>query len=338
MSEKEFATYQEIVSQAGTLEKILKRLSRPPVDFNRYERVILTGCGSSLFLGQLGAFTWQTRLDVPCSAVPASELLLYPDAYLNRGESSVLFALSRTGDTSETNRAARQAQQEYGCQVIPVTCYPESKLAKLGEGAVLSEVQEESVVMTRAFTGILGAFLNWAEPEAALHQVPACISSGIRKYERPIAELAREDYRKMVFLGTGPLYPLACESMLKVKEMTGSGTEAWQTFEFRHGPKAILDDSALVWLFAARRDLPYLGDVIDEIKGLKASICLVGNRIPSELADKARYSFTVDWPFERVETEALGLLHLAQLYAFFRSVHLGKNPDHPANLSRVVKL
>lgn len=334
-----YVTYREIMSQGETLASILKRLGpQPDFPVSRPD-VLFTGCGSSLFLSEFAAHVWRRRAGLNCQAVPASEVLLYPEVYLRRERPTVVFALSRTGDTTETRRAAELIINRYGFPVYGVTCYEDSPLARLGnEALVFPEVQEESVVMTRAFTGILGAFLKWAEAEPGLDELPQLIPRSLEANERGVEELAGENFRDVVFLGSGPFRPLAQEAMLKVKEMTGQATLAWQTFEFRHGPKAILGSDALVWIFAGREDFSLLPEVLREFRALEARLCLAGNLLPPELVGLADVSFSLDWTLERSETEALGLIHLPQLYAFFRSVRLGNNPDRPRKLSRVVRL
>lgn len=338
ISKEQYVTYQEITTQGDTLNAILSRIDAFPLDRSQFQRFIFTGCGSSFFLSRLIAQVWTVRLALPCQAAPASEIVLYPEAYFERNASTAVFVLSRTGSTAESVRAGRLAL-EYGFSVIPVTCYEGSEITTLGPTAlVFPEVQEKSVVMTRAFTGILGAFLKWGHPEPGFSGVPARIRENLQHYENEIDNLAAEPFHNIVFLGTGSFQHLAWEAMLKVKEMTGSPTEAWQSLEFLHGPKAIVDAETLVWLFAGRKDSPYLHDLIEALTGLGARICVTGNQVPEELCRRAHRSFVVDWPVERDETEALGLLHLPHLYAFFRAMRLGKNPDQPEKLSRVVKL
>lgn len=336
---EDYVTYQEITSQADTLKQILDRLDGLPIELRDYHRIILTGCGSSFFLSQLIAHFLRTRLNLPCRAVPSSELIFYPEAYLEPKLSTAVFAFSRTGSTTETVRAVQMLQEKYNLLVVAVTCYDGSEITQLGGPAlVFPEVQEKSVVMTRAFTGILGAFLHWAGAEKELEKVPGYIARSLADYDTRIQTLAAQDFHHVVFLGTGPLYYVAREGMLKLEEMTARHTEAWQSFEFRHGPKAILEESTLIWLFSSRQDAGFMENAVEEFTGLGAHVWLAGNRLPQTLAAKADEAFVMDWDLERPEIEAVSLLHLPQLYAFYRSLQVGNNPDEPAKLSRVVKL
>lgn len=339
IDKEHYVTYREIITQGQALEAILDRLEKFPLDLRSYQELAFVGCGSSLFLSQFIARAWSQRLGIRAQAVPASEVILHPAVYFHPGRSTLVFPFSRTGETTETIRAARKLREDYGFPILPVTCYRNSQLASLSSSVLeFPEVPEESIVMTRAFTGILGAFLHWGRGEAQLAKIPSWISASLQENESSLADLAAVPYRNVVFLGTGTLYDVACEAMLKLKEMTGQPAEAWQTFEFRHGPRAILEEGTLAWVFASREEFPYLADIVDEFQSLKAQICLVGNRLPAALRNRVEYCFDFDWALERSESEALGMLHLPQLYAFFRALHLGKNPDRPDKLSRVVRL
>jgi len=72
------------------------------------------------------------------------------------------------------------------------------------------------------------------------------------KYAEPLNEVADLDFKRIVFLGSGPLKGTAKESHLKVIELTdGHIICQYESFlGFRHGPKAVIDDSTLlIYLF-----------------------------------------------------------------------------------------
>lgn len=337
ITREHYATYREIGSQARVLEEVVRSYPTSPEPLDDFQRILFIGCGSSLFMGQYISESWTQK---SMQAVPASEVLLRPGRY-RTGDSgkTLVFAFSRSGETTETVSAARLLRDDPATRICSVTCKEESSLASLGDCAlVVSEAREESVVMTRAFTSILAAFLAWEEGQEPLLSLAPEIAASLKEREEQIAELALREVRNLVFLGTGPLHALACESMLKVKEMTGEANEAWQTFEFRHGPRAILDTGSLVWIYAAAEDISYLPGVMKEFRELGAECLVAGFRIPDEVAAEASIVMNFDSPLQKSHVQGIGLIHLAQLYAFFRSVHLGRNPDDPPKLSRVVKL
>src|SRR5208283_5818796 len=66
---------------------------------------IFVGCGTSYYLAQAAASSFN-HLKLPARAVPASDLLLYPDLTLHAGRDYVPVVISRSGLTSEAVRAA----------------------------------------------------------------------------------------------------------------------------------------------------------------------------------------------------------------------------------------
>ena len=54
------------------------------------------------------------------------------------------------------------------------------------------------------------------------------------------------EVERFFFLGSGPFYGLACEAMLKLKEMSLSYAEPYHFLEFRHGPMSMVDARTLV--------------------------------------------------------------------------------------------
>jgi len=87
---------------------------------------LFVGCGSSYYLALAAAASWSEITGVRARAIPASELLLFPDLVLGgtgagtggagRGavdrEKIAAVAISRSGRTSETVRAAQVLERE----------------------------------------------------------------------------------------------------------------------------------------------------------------------------------------------------------------------------------
>lgn len=334
-----FVTYREILSQGDCLAQLLSRWTGLPEAWRRPSPVLFLGCGSSLFLGAFAAQVWHARLGRYCRAVPASEFLLRPEAWCHRDSSALVFGVSRTGETTETLLALTQARDRHGLTIVPVTCHPDSPLARLSENSlVLSEVAEQGTVMTRAFTGILAAFLDSAGCGREVRKLPSLIDTSLHQHQELLLHLAERDFEQVVLLGTGPFLHIAREAALKIREMSASRAEAHQLFEYRHGHHVTLSPGTLVWVFTGPKDLPYLGGVFGELRQSGASLLVAGVGVPATLRADADYCLSLSGTAGATEVEALGLLHLAQLYALFRAVRRGGDPDHPRNLNRVTSL
>jgi glucosamine--fructose-6-phosphate aminotransferase (isomerizing) len=154
---------------------------------------------------------------------------------------------------------------------------------------------------------------------------------------QPLAQSLGEDLdlSQVFFLGSGPRYGLANETMLKLKEMSLTTSEAYHFLEFRHGPKSMVDERTLVvgLLSDAAREAE--AAVLREMKDLGATVLAL-----AEAGDGLDWAdhvvcFEADLP----ELARLPLyLPVLQLLAYYRSVGKGLNPDAPRHLDAVVQL
>ena len=145
------------------------------------------------------------------------------------------------------------------------------------------------------------------------------------------------DFADHVFLGQGPFYGVASESMLKVKEMSCSYAQVFHTLEFRHGPKSIVSPETLVSFFLSESGYEAEREVLEEVKGLGGTTLVVANAAD----DRARRSadFLVELNLAVPEYARLTSYVLAsQLLGLFMGLKKGLDPDRPPNLSRAVVL
>ena len=117
--------------------------------------LLFTGCGSTYYLS-LVAGALARRKGVPGRGLPASEIWLGTDVVPHLGSGTVLVAVSRSGETTETLRAVETFRNKGGAAVVAVTCYPERALARMADLVIaLPAAQEVSVAQTRSFASML---------------------------------------------------------------------------------------------------------------------------------------------------------------------------------------
>ena len=152
-------TRRDILSQPEAWDAALKILQDQRVGlqfFNpdRYAQVLFTGCGSTYYLALSAAALTQALTGQPGRALPASELWLSPQTCYTAGR-TLLVAVSRSGETTETLRACQAFLAEGRGDLITLCCYPDLPLAKMGTfNLVLPSGQEQSVAQTRAFSSL----------------------------------------------------------------------------------------------------------------------------------------------------------------------------------------
>jgi glucosamine--fructose-6-phosphate aminotransferase (isomerizing) len=304
---------------------------------------VFVGCGSSFYLAQIAASTWSILNGSPARAIPASEILLFPELFPVPCQPVFI---SRSGRTSEIVDAARFAEGELGIQSLAITCGIGTPLEEICSHLIrLSAADEKSTVMTRSFTSMLLASQALAAERAerkdflaGLLALPGQIGPRLNDMQATIRSLVdKRTYADYVFLGQGPFFGVAQESMLKVKEMSCSYAQAFHTLEFRHGPKAIVSPETLITFFLSESGFPEEVSVLEEIKELGGATFVVSNSTNAAIRGSADYLIELSLDVPEAARAAAAVV-AGQLLGFYTGMRKGFDPDQPRNLSRVVML
>jgi len=345
--ERGIHTYKEILSQGETWRSTIQSMTVPQKELKDWIRkpwdeVIFTGCGSTYYLSLSAAAIWQSITGIRARAVPASEMWLFPEAVLTAGH-KLLIAVSRSGETSETLHAVNKFEALDNKNWLAITCYGERELALCAPFRLLAErAQEQSVAQTRSFSSmlLLSQFASGLAGEdieylTNLALIPNAFERLIHKYEPLANELAQNDeLQHFVFLGSGVNYGLACEAMLKMKEMSLSVSESFHFLEYRHGPKSMVTPSTLVIGMLNDRARNQEMKVLEEMQDMGAIVLAIDDTVDDIPAD---YVVEIKSGLNSLERGPL-LLPVLQLLAYYRSMEKGLNPDRPKNLDAVVVL
>ena len=352
-----YETWKEIISQPATWEATLDVFDDQRADLRRflsgasYERVLTIGCGSTHYLAQSAAALISRHARIPAEAFPSSEIWLTPEAMVP-GD-TLLVAISRSGTTTETLRAVDRFREVKGGKVLAVSCYPDSDLVQRADFALVSPAaQEESIAQTRSFSSmfvLIQALTGvMAEDEAmisSLRLLPEALSTLVTRFDDTPERLgANLDLERFYFLGGGVLYGLACEAMLKMKEMTLSYAEGYHPLEFRHGPMSMVNNQTLVIGLVPETGADEVVHVLVDMQDLGAHILALAEdgRIcdPLQEADSSQRGVDVIELKSGLDAIVRAPLVLPPLQhmAYHRAVAKGFDPDHPHNLSAVISL
>jgi glucosamine--fructose-6-phosphate aminotransferase (isomerizing) len=305
---------------------------------------LLFGCGSTFYLSLAAAAVLQAVTGDPSRAVPSSELLFYEKAWIASGPPVRGLAISRSGTTTETLRALERMSGREDSRLAAVTCYAGTPMETWCSPVLVSpEGYETSIAQTRSFASMLVGCLAIAgiasgrvELVDALAELPPIGRRLLDDHAELAAMLGGDaSVQRVFFLGSGPRYGLACEGMLKMKEMSLTSSEAYHFLEFRHGPKSMVDSSTLVvgLLSDAARGAEM--QVLREMKELGAKLLVLSESVQGLSWADAIVPFGSGLP----EAARLPLyLPVLQLLAYHRAVSKGLDPDAPRNLDAVVKL
>jgi glucosamine--fructose-6-phosphate aminotransferase (isomerizing) len=199
----------------------------------------------------------------------------------------------------------------------------------------INEGQERSVAQTRSFASMLvavtamSARLGSQDFDSAKDILENTGNQLIRNHQRWAEEYGRNHHINQVFfLGSGMRYGLASEVSLKLKEMSQTVTEPFHFLEFRHGPISMVDSHTLVVGMMSETAFDQEMEVIKDVQRLGVKTITIGEK-DSDIEFKSG-----------LPESAKGVLYLPvlQLFAYYRAVGSGKNPDKPCHLTAVVKL
>jgi len=309
-------------------------LDNPPdiKEIQSKEEIIYFGSGTSYYLALTAAVFTQYYTGITSRALPSQELAFFSKATIS-DRPTLYIGISRSGETSEVILAAEKVKEQGKGDFIGVTTEKNKPLAIISDRAiVIEEAKEKSVVMTKSFTsmvlGIQLGILGVVDPstiDKIKEDINKVSKEVLAKAEAWAKEKAKKDYKEIIFLGSGPLYGIACESALKVREMSSSITSAFHTLEFRHGPRAALSKDTLVLILlsdsARREELK----IASEIKELGSDCTVIGEELSMNTSLNE---------FQR----AILYMPFSQYLGYYKALEKGLDPDVPLNLTQVVTI
>jgi glutamine---fructose-6-phosphate transaminase (isomerizing) len=335
-------TYAEILSQpevwANSLETFQTQIEqiRSLAKSEPFDSIVFTGCGSTYYLAIAAAAVFQELSGIPARGLPASEIWLYPRNTVSCGH-TLLVAVSRSGETTETLRACEAFRKNRCGKIVTLSCYPGMPLVELGDMNFLyPAAQENSMAQTRAFSTLylmsVAFSIVWAGKEELLPELSklpaACKNILDAQLAFPEKYGRSQDLDRFYFLGSGARYGLACELSLKMKEMSLTHSEPFHFMEFRHGPKSMVNEKALVFGLVSKENEAAEKAVLDDMRALGGNVlCIAENSADINFNSGAM----------SLLRNAL-YLPVGQILGYERSISKGLNPDLPANLTTVVKL
>ncbi|OII43275.1 SIS domain-containing protein [Plantibacter sp. MMLR14_011] len=317
-------------------------------------RIVLTGAGTSAFIGEIAAPALTRTLRRRIDAVATTDIVSNPQESFAEDVPLLLVSFARSGNSPESVAATELADQSLAeVRHLVITCDETGELYRRHHDRASSltvlmplRSNDEGFAMTSSFSSMLLSvllILGGADHDA-VQALAAGATTILDHREVDIRALANEGCERVVYIGSGPLTGLARESALKLLELTAGRIVTYydSALGFRHGPKAVVDDSTLVVVYLSsdpytrRYDL----DIVAELRETLSPERVIA--ISSEpVADATAY----DWVLPELAglddaQLAIGYVLVAQLLGLSYSLQLGATPDNPfpsGTVNRVVQ-
>lgn len=321
-------------------------------------RIVLTGAGTSAFIGDIIAPWLASQTGKNISAVPTTDLVTNPMDYLNPAHPLLLVSFARSGNSPESVAAVELANQFVPeCYHLPITC---NEAGSLYQNAVASdnafallmpaETHDRGFAMTSSITTMMASCLAVFAPQKINSQTFRDVADRCQAILTSLGDFSdgvfgNAPWKRIVYLGSGGLQGAARESALKVLELTAGKLAAFYDSPtgFRHGPKSLVDSETLVVVFISSH--PYTRqydlDLLAELRRDRQALQVVA--IAAQTDDVIEAGPHILLPPARtfIDMElAFCFLMYAQVFALTQSISIGNTPDTPSasgTVNRVVQ-
>ena len=312
-------------------------------------RIVLTGAGTSAFIGECLVPALKRRTGLRVDAVATTDLVGSPDSGLDPAAATLLVSFARSGNSPESLATLTLAEQYVrDCHHLIFTCNSEGALYTEGQRlrnahVVLlpEETNDRGFAMTSSFSGMLLAaslafdLMPRDRPEVLARWATHVLETGLPF----ITGLARWGFERVVYLGGQEFKGLAREAALKMLELSDGKMVALSEtpLGFRHGPKTVVNDKTLVVMFLSNDaySRQYEMDLLRELRadGVAARVVTLrsadaGSVRPGDLTQTEEIALP-----GAMNASNLGLCFpyavFAQIFAVLQSLALSLRPDTP---------
>ncbi len=322
-------------------------LNLDPEGIQRFQRIILTACGTSWHAAMIGEYMIEEFCRIPVEVEYASEFR-YRNPVIDN--TTLVIAISQSGETADTLAAVREARRR-GAWVLGICNVVGSTIAREAHGGIYTHAGPEiGVASTKAFTTQVEVLMvltihlarlrGQAVPAAALARglmdIPMLAERCLQGSDR-IREIAQvyARHNNFLYLGRGYNFPVALEGALKLKEISYIHAEGYPAAEMKHGPIALIDENMPV-VFICTRDSAYekILSNMAEVRSRHGRIIAIATEGDTSVARKADHVISIPQTLDPL-TPLLSVIPL-QLLAYHMAVIRGCDVDQPRNLAKSV--
>jgi glucosamine--fructose-6-phosphate aminotransferase (isomerizing) len=230
------------------------------LDLARFDRIILTGMGSSDY-ATIPVELTLARLGLPVWRVQTGRLLEMPQLIVPR---TLLWITSQSGRSGETVALIDQLLNREMLTLIATTNDPTSPLAKAADHLLLLQSGSEATVSSKSYLNTLAGFYRVGAAVTGhddagivgdIRRVAASLDQRLAVTAAPAEELAARTLAgprpRLALVGAGSDAATAMTGALILKEASKVAAEGYVGGEFRHGPMETVGAGATVLLFGS---------------------------------------------------------------------------------------
>ena len=238
--------------------------SSPPgiasVDFGRFDRVIMTGMGSSHY-ATIPLELFLCRRGLPVWRIQTSRLLEAPEMVT---AGTLLWVTSQSGRSGEVIALLERLHRNRKPTIVATTNDPESPLARGADHVIDLRCGPEATVSCKSFLNTLAALyrvmahVDGLPDEMAvseIQQVGESLRAALAAPSPSVGALAerilKRNDRRLALVGAGADTTTALTGALILKEASKVPAEGYVGGAFRHGPMELAGPGLTVLLFGS---------------------------------------------------------------------------------------
>ena len=313
------------------------------------EHIHIIACGTSYHAGCVAKYWIESLAGVPCQVEIASE---YRYRHAVVPENTLFVTLSQSGETADTLEALRLAKKAGYIGTLTICNSAHSSMVRESDLVMMTQAGPEiGVASTKAFTTQLLSTLlvtlmlarhrglsDEREKEFVSHIYRAASAAEQALEMSDELKHLAEDFAEKhhtLFLGRGPMWPIAMEGALKLKEISYIHAEAYAAGELKHGPLALIDEDMPVVVVAPNNEL------LDKLKSNMQVVRARGGQLyvfadsDTGIEDEPGMKVIAMPHVDRLITPIVYTVPL-QLLAYHVAVLKGTDIDQPRNLAKSV--
>ena len=318
------------------------------LDASRFNRIVITACGSAYNAGYVNKYVFEQLCRMPVEVELASEFR-YKNPIID--QNTLVILISQSGETADTIAAMREAKRK-GAVTLSIVNVMSSTIAKETDYTLYTMAGPEiAVATTKAFSAqlvLLNIFaIAFAKKIGKISsEAKTKLLADISTIPYKTADLlGRVDliqkfavtcvgYKSIFFIGRNIDYAIAMEGSLKLKEISYIHSEAYAGGELKHGTISLVEENTLVVAISCcERLYEKIYSNIEQVISRDAKVLLIGNCIKASPGDRLEI---INIPkINELFAPALSVIIL-QLFSYYVAANKGLDIDKPRNLAKSV--
>ena len=336
-------TISEMYNGNGQMSEKLSQIIK-----ENHNSITILAAGTSYYAGLIGKYWIESLSKIPVNVEIASEFR-YRKPFID--PKGLVITISQSGESIDTLMAMRHAQ-EFGVKSVAIINSIGSTIDRESNYTLYTRAGAEiAVASTKAFTAqlivLLSVCIAFSETKnkntneiklikSNLFKIPGAIAKALST-ENKIKEIASNivKSKSCLYLGRGPLYPLALEGALKLKEVSYIHAEGFSAGEMKHGPIALIEEGLpVISLLANDHHSVKTVSNLREALARGAKLIIFADEGAENNIDFAHEILRLPFLHESISPIITSIP--IQLLAYHTAVAKGTDVDQPKNLAKSV--